>query len=80
MSQACTIGKPSLSPALEHADSPPQSLIPFNKATIEKWNTKTRLASNQAEKAFKALNKSLVAQIDQVWQRGCEWERVHSWG
>lgn len=40
--------------------------LPFNKTTIEKWNTKTRLASSQAEKSFKALNKSLVTQIDQV--------------
>ncbi len=41
-------------------------MVPFINATTEKWNTKTRLASNQAEKSFKALNKSLVSQIEQI--------------
>lgn len=35
-------------------------------ATIDKWNTKTRLASNHADKSFKALDRRILDQIDEV--------------
>lgn len=38
-------------------------LRPFVEATVDKWNTKTKLAG---EKSFKALNKSVLKQIEEV--------------
>ena len=42
------------------------SFKPLMDSTIDKWNTKTRLASNRGDKNFKALDRRILDQIEEV--------------